>query len=336
MPIFPVTSCEIYDRVSHRGSFHRVVYLLLLLLLSLVTGCAKVGDPKPPLRTPPPLPGPVEVIREGEAGVLVRVPLPAGGKVSGLLLYRSCTPEGRLQRVQEVRSPDLREVAGHFVVRDAEPSPDRECIYAVRFVGETGDRSELSPVITVPVVQAPGPPREVRADVSEAAVVVHWLPPAEEDSVVGYWLNRRELVKEPRWVVEDFHFGEPITLSIQSVASTGPVWIVSDPVEFSITPRDVFPPPVPQGLQALWVENGVQLFWDEVMAADLAGYRVYRRERGATGWAEAIAETILNRYLDTGVPEAGRGYEYAVSAFDAAGNESGRSRPGGIGATGTE
>jgi hypothetical protein len=50
----------------------------------------------------------------------------------------------------------------------------------------------------------------------------------------------------------------------------------SDPV--SIMPRDIFPPPVPSGLTAVYTGRSVQLGWNSVVAPNLAGYNVYREE----------------------------------------------------------
>ena len=80
------------------------------------------------------------------------------------------------------------------------------------------------------------------------------------------------------------------------------------------------PPPAPSGLVATPVDNrDVVLDWDDVVASDLAGYRVYRN---GTALPVLAAQSSLRDVL---APE-GR-LRYAVTAVDRAGNESVRSLP---------
>ncbi|MCC6562483.1 MAG: Ig-like domain repeat protein, partial [Xanthomonadales bacterium] len=84
--------------------------------------------------------------------------------------------------------------------------------------------------------------------------------------------------------------------------------------------HDRVTPPAPDPLTAELVGNDVLLNWGASIAADLAGYRVYRdgSERST------VAATRL-QWTDAAVPE-GR-LRYHVVAFDAAGNESAPSVP---------
>jgi fibronectin type 3 domain-containing protein len=87
------------------------------------------------------------------------------------------------------------------------------------------------------------------------------------------------------------------------------------------TPADSTAPSTPAGLTAKAVKGPkVKLAWnpssDDV---GVTGYRVFRD--GA-----AIATTGLTSYVDTNVKRA-TVYRYAVSAFDAVGNESAPSAP---------
>jgi fibronectin type 3 domain-containing protein len=92
--------------------------------------------------------------------------------------------------------------------------------------------------------------------------------------------------------------------------------------------HDIFPPAVPNGLQAVFAAEGQQRFIDLIWApdtdADLAGYNVYRRE--ANGEALRINPALVTTpaYRDVNV-EPGKEYFYSVSAVDVRGNESARS-----------
>jgi len=92
--------------------------------------------------------------------------------------------------------------------------------------------------------------------------------------------------------------------------------------------KDIYPPAVPTGLQAVYSGPGqapfIDLLWAPVTDADLAGYNVYRRE--SQGRATKINGDLVKTpaFRDTGVMP-GKSYGYSVSAVDERGNESPRS-----------
>jgi len=96
----------------------------------------------------------------------------------------------------------------------------------------------------------------------------------------------------------------------------------------TINARDVFPPAVPKGLQAVADPEArtIDLSWQPNTEADLAGYMVYRRDAGSNMPPVKISSTVqpVPSFRDTGVTP-GHGYEYSVSAVDHDGNESARS-----------
>jgi hypothetical protein len=98
---------------------------------------------------------------------------------------------------------------------------------------------------------------------------------------------------------------------------------------------DIFPPAVPTGLAAVATtgENGagnapqttIDLSWQPVTDADLAGYAVYRRE-GDGGWQRIspAGPLVPPAFHDTQV-QPGHSYRYAVSSIDQGGHESAHS-----------
>jgi hypothetical protein len=92
--------------------------------------------------------------------------------------------------------------------------------------------------------------------------------------------------------------------------------------------KDIYPPTVPFGLQAVYSGPGqapfVDLLWAPDSDADLAGYNIYRRENG--GQPAKINTTLVKTpaFRDMAVT-AGKTYLYSVSAADERGNESQRS-----------
>lgn len=94
---------------------------------------------------------------------------------------------------------------------------------------------------------------------------------------------------------------------------------------------NVFPPEVPTGLVAVATvgEDGaataIDLSWQPVTDANLAGYAVYRRE-GEAAWERiSPAELLVPPAFHDAQVQTGHTYRYAVSAIDAGGHESARS-----------
>ena len=98
-------------------------------------------------------------------------------------------------------------------------------------------------------------------------------------------------------------------------------------------PQDRTAPPPPRGVQGLRTDVGVKVFWDQVQAADLAGYRVYRRTAGADK-AQLVGTVLLpyNLFIDKKAA-ANAQYFYSVSSIDRGtpANESARSPESAVG-----
>lgn len=94
----------------------------------------------------------------------------------------------------------------------------------------------------------------------------------------------------------------------------------------TVTPRDLFPPPVPSGLEVVVGTAGVDLSWNAVEARDLAGYNVYRRLPGGE-WERRNAAPLPTPVDHDAAPVAAASAQYAVTAVDQVHNESARSEP---------
>jgi hypothetical protein len=120
--------------------------------------------------------------------------------------------------------------------------------------------------------------------------------------------------------------GATVCYVARAVASTNPLVESAPSNEACVTVRDIIAPETPGGLAVLPRDNGLEVLWSPSPEPDLAGYRVYRTAPG--GQPERVAELATNRasWLDEsarpGVP-----YRYAVTAIDAAGNESAPGEP---------
>jgi len=95
-----------------------------------------------------------------------------------------------------------------------------------------------------------------------------------------------------------------------------------------IEAKDVFPPAAPTGLAAVAVAGaapGIDLNWQPNTEADLAGYAVYRRVAQGEWQRISPQEPVVGPGFHDGQVEAGRTYEYAVTAVGENGHQSGRS-----------
>ena len=84
---------------------------------------------------------------------------------------------------------------------------------------------------------------------------------------------------------------------------------------------DTTPPGAPTALTAMGGDRSVALNWADNGEADLAGYRVYRRNADGTWPATPTATTTSSSYTDSGLTN-GTAYTYRVTAYDKSSNES--------------
>jgi fibronectin type 3 domain-containing protein len=94
--------------------------------------------------------------------------------------------------------------------------------------------------------------------------------------------------------------------------------------------KDIFPPAVPSGLEAVAVpdDKTIDLSWQPGSDNDLAGYVVYRSiaENSHPVWTRISGPEPLTApaFRDT-TAQPGQLYRYAVTAVDQGGHESARS-----------
>ncbi|WLW53397.1 fibronectin type III domain-containing protein [Streptomyces sp. YU58] len=106
-------------------------------------------------------------------------------------------------------------------------------------------------------------------------------------------------------------------------------WTGSAKVKFGYTPRtsatvDKVKPLAPTGASVSYdkATGKAKLTWSKNKEMDLAGYRLYRRLKGASFSATPLATTTSTTYTDATLPVTGDTYYYEVRAYDKAGNSS--------------
>lgn len=113
----------------------------------------------------------------------------------------------------------------------------------------------------------------------------------------------------------------------KTVIKNQTVEIASTPsVSMTINARDLFPPAIPSGLQAVAdpEAHAIDLSWQPDTEPDLAGYRIYRRAAGSAATTRIGAVAAAPSFRDTAA-QPGHAYQYSVTAVDRDGNESPRS-----------
>jgi len=263
--------------------------------------------------------------------------------------------DDRLQIVDTVPADELRNY------------PGRVLAYRVRTRASRRRPSAASNTVIVGLLPVAERITTLRATPTETAIDLIWTPPARTAAgellaaISEYRIYKGEIdpssadaaAKElsqakwksplallghsgtPAYRDTDFQFGKTYVYTVRTVtlADGNPVES-SDSVSAIVTPQDVYPPSVPQGLVAAVIvgdptkqQSEVDVSWSINPETDLAGYRVYRSEQQETRGELITPDLLLSpAYRDTSV-QAGHRYWYRVAAVDRAGNESAPSAP---------
>jgi len=351
-----------------------------LLACALAAGCAAPGDPTARHPVVPVAVTDLAAQQYGNAFALTftlparsmdREPLPEHPTIE---IYRAAIPPGatpdkktewRLAYTIPSEQVDPYLKAGHIEFHDSLMADDfaraagSSMAYKIRTRAAKARASGDSNMVTARIYPAPEAPRDVRVEVTESALLVHWaegaLPPGAsshsyrvyrtviesgqlnppQDLSQGRLKTPLELEgSSPSAEFRDSHFefGTPYLYTVRSVAQFGADTVESaDSAPVIVTPRDVFPPAAPTSLEIAVLPATpqapayVELSWAISPEGDLAGYSVYRSDaEDAPG--ERVSTEILPSptFRDISV-QPGRRYYYRVTALDRSGNESPKS-----------
>jgi hypothetical protein len=257
--------------------------------------------------------------------------------------------EGQVRFTDPVAPAEIRSQLGH------------PFLYAVRTRASQKRASANSNVVQVRMFPVPERIAPLTARVTETAVELSWAAPSRNSdgeplgAILGYRIYRGEIdpssleaalkdFSQAKWRspvtllapssdtnYRDtfFDFGKTYAYVVRTVVQVdGKALESSDSEPAIVTPRDIFPPAVPQNLAAVVLPGAtpdsavVDLSWSINLETDLAGYHVYRSEQeGTKGNLVAPDLLLAPAYRDTSV-EPGHRYWYSVTAVDRAGNES--------------
>jgi len=198
------------------------------------------------------------------------------------------------------------------------------------------------PVAVVPHLVAAAP-ADVKAEVFDDRIELRWTAPASNFDgskppvMKGYNVYRHDqggpavrintaLVADAPFSDGDVVFGRACRYFVRAAATAAEPFLESeDSPPVDVLPKDVFPPLAPAALSAATGAEFITLIWNANAEKDLAGYHVWRKDPGGDAFVRLTAALLLeNTYTDRAI-EKGKRYGYAISAVDAAGNESARS-----------
>lgn len=268
--------------------------------------------------------------------------------------------------VESYRSAEKVQITNRVSPDDLRAYPGGTIAYRVRTRASRKRASADSNTVIVRIHPVPERIATVHADVTEPTIVLSWDAPTRTSAgdplppISEYRIYRGEIdpasanaaatdPSQAKWKSPlaflassssnsyrdtAFDFGKTYLYTVRTVipADGNPVES-SDSSPVIVTPRDIFPPAVPQGLQAAVIVGSptnpseVDLSWSMNTETDLAGYRVYRSEQQGTPGQLVTPDLLLSpAYRDTSV-QSGHQYWYQVTAVDRSGNESAPSVP---------
>ncbi|MBM3727070.1 MAG: hypothetical protein FJW40_16810 [Acidobacteria bacterium] len=313
---------------------------LPMLAVVFATGCGYVGEPLPPaLHLPQPV-ADLEAVQRG-AKIVVRF-TPPRATTEGLPLKAPPTgdlrigtrPEGEFDTTAWAAAAEpvpvtIAEGETTEVRVDAARWAGREILAGIRFANPKGKSAGFSNLVAVQVVEPLNPPPAPAAQAVAEGIRISWKAPDPRPQLRYRVYKLAPGAEEPilagetdalAYTDRETEYGKRYTYEIQAVVKPGEREVESEhSTAVSLVPVDRFAPAVPKGLLAQAGVDSIELVWDRVTAPDLAGYRVYR---GTPGTAPVrIGQSQSPSFGDRAV-RAGQSYQYHVTAYDLAGNES--------------
>jgi hypothetical protein len=237
---------------------------------------------------------------------------------------------------------EVRRTAGY---RFSLLQPGYKYFFKVRSRTSWWADSDDSNIVTFVWFQPAAPPEGVAATPGDGQVTVTWRPVTtlDDGSVVEMAMKYQVLRSMDG---KDFQpLGEPVPVTeyvdrqvsngLQYFYAIRSMMVLGDELvsggtsgEVTATPVDLSPPPAPTGVTVVGTAVGTKIFWDKSEAADIGGYRIYRRAIDSARF-EPVGETgpEYTLFVDSEADDSVR-YYYAVTAVDRATppNESRKSR----------
>lgn len=190
---------------------------------------------------------------------------------------------------------------------------------------ETKPATGAPPAAGAAAITQPPPPTKSRPGAEAEPAAAESTPEAESKPLAKIGDSASSEFRDV-----DAEFGGSYLYSVRSVVMepSGAELESADSNLLAITPRDIFPPAAPQGLEVVFIPAqpglpaNLELSWAVSPENDVAGYNVYRSDESGTKGTRQNTELLPTpAFRDMNVL-SGRHYFYTVTAVDRSGNES--------------
>ena len=314
-----------------RSGYRPLLWKILILLASFLSGCGRVGDPLPPFIRIPETVKDLTVAQNGYDLVLTWTNPPR---------YIDGSTATNLVRVQ-IRK-DGMPIATVNAAGAGKPQsfaiPVGPVIGGRRtfsLVVETtqGKLSEVSNSTSITPVEVPGRVASLAAVPDQRRIFLKWEMPKDRPQFANaYVVVRTDIPAEPETVTEThyedvrYQVGKTFTYQVTAVRRLEGTTVMGvGPESVTVVAKDETPPMIPSGIEIQTSDMGAFITWQPNDETDLSGYRVFRSEHPDRGF-KVITDRIVNSngFFDVSY---GPGLYYAVSAIDEFGNESRMSPP---------
>jgi hypothetical protein len=227
--------------------------------------------------------------------------------------------------------------------------------YAVQLVTSGGAAADFSNYAMVtPLFDLALPPVKLVTKQREAEIEVTWTaPPGNEDgsttaNVAGYNIYRRtgestnsfvrlnaQPLREARFLDRNFQFGETYVYFVRALSLLPGNASLLNAIEsnqsapLTHTPADTFPPAAPTPITIASIGGIVSLYWPLNSEPDTLGYNIYRAEEEDAppgNWVKLNPQLHKTTSFRDDLVQVGKQYSYQITAVDAYGNESPRSK----------
>ena len=294
-----------------------------VIAAAMLCACGYIGPPLPPTLD---IPVTITDFRAWESGDNIEIEFTLPDKTTENLPLAS------------VRSIELRIDDKLVGLPIAKPGPvtgkvpaqmwiGKTVVMAVRATGPKGKPSDWSNPASLAVIPPLATPSTPKADNVLRGVELTWTGTGPRYRIFrADGDGQPQLLADsdgPRYLDDSTIYGNRYRYLVQAIASDKQWSVVSAPMD--ITPVDIFPPAVPEGVSAVPTPQTIELAWTRNTEPDFRGYNIFRSVDNTP--FERIAAMIGDPSFSDSKIAPGKKYHYRVSAVDLTGNESAQSAP---------
>ena len=310
----------------------RALPAVLISVAALLAGCAQVGPVLPPSRQ---LPNPIidfRAVRSGASIALAWTPPQVtsdGVRLHGTPTYTLCSWPGAIPAPLPALC-ERRLLVANPTVNLADITIPGVSIATLALAADNahGQSAGWSNPVFVPLQPVAPPPQPLSFELTADGVALHW--PAASNEIDLYRLPAnattpalvgRLSAATGTYVDTAMPWNSSVQYWLRSVAGSGALQVESvESNHVTVSTTDVFPPPVPTGLEVVAGAAGADLSWEAVAARNLAGYNVYRRAPDTDNWVKLNSSLLPTPVFHDA--DWRPGSVYSVTSVSTAGVES--------------